>query len=122
MISEQMPISKVHRPKEPNIPKDMPLVSWHPWTDVRKRDDIRRLNITFPFGVMPTKWTLKIRQSYYAAAMYIDELIGILLSYVDMQKTIIVLTSDHGKHDAIFMPWRFTLPAFILNSSFIFIT
>ncbi|XP_021204789.1 iduronate 2-sulfatase [Bombyx mori] len=93
---KQMPISKVHRPKEPNIPKDMPLVSWHPWTDVRKRDDIRRLNITFPFGVMPTKWTLKIRQSYYAAALYIDELIGILLSYVDMQKTIIVLTSDHG--------------------------
>ncbi|XP_049865291.1 iduronate 2-sulfatase [Pectinophora gossypiella] len=93
---DQVPIEQVRLPKYPHKPAAMPLVAWHPWTDVRQRDDIKSLNIDFPMGTMPKKWTLKIRQSYYAAALYIDDLIGKLLSYVDMKKTIIVLTSDHG--------------------------
>lgn len=80
----------------PHRPKGMPLVSWHPWTDIRQRDDIKRLNISFPFGLMPSKWTLKVRQSYYAAALYIDHLIGKLMRHVDTRNTVVVLTSDHG--------------------------
>ncbi|KAL4704127.1 hypothetical protein ACJJTC_003412, partial [Scirpophaga incertulas] len=86
----------IHMPKYPKIPKQMPLVAWHPWTDVRHRDDIERLNITFPFGTMPSKWTLKIKRSYYASLAYIDHLIGKLLAHVNLNNTLVVLTSDHG--------------------------
>ena len=79
------------------MPKTMPLVAWHPWTDVRHRNDIRNLNISYPFGTMPCKWTLKIRQSYYAASLYIDNLIGKLLREIDPINTVVLLTSDHGK-------------------------
>ncbi|KAJ0179161.1 hypothetical protein K1T71_004873 [Dendrolimus kikuchii] len=93
---DKIPLNKIHQPKVPYRPKDMPLVAWNPWTDIRSREDIRRLNISFPFGTMPSKWTLKIRQSYYAAALYVDHLIGKLMLHVDTRKTVIVLTSDHG--------------------------
>ncbi|KAJ2938858.1 hypothetical protein O0L34_g18487 [Tuta absoluta] len=92
----KVPIDTVKPPKHPRKPEKMPLVAWHPWTDIRKRDDIDRLNISFPMGIMPKKWTLKIRQSYYAAAVYVDDLVGQLLSNVDRKNTLVVLTSDHG--------------------------
>uniref|UniRef100_A0A2A4K7B3 Sulfatase N-terminal domain-containing protein n=1 Tax=Heliothis virescens TaxID=7102 RepID=A0A2A4K7B3_HELVI len=92
----RIPIDKVRPPRHPFMSPDIPLVSWHPWTDVRRRDDIARLNISFPLGTMPYEWSLRIRQSYYAAAAYVDDLIGELLSYVDRRNTIVVLTSDHG--------------------------
>ncbi|RVE41127.1 hypothetical protein evm_014223 [Chilo suppressalis] len=78
------------------MPENLPLVAWHPWSDVRKRDDINQLNISFPFGNMPPEWILKIRQSYYAAAVYIDNLIGLLMKQVNLNNTIVILTSDHG--------------------------
>ncbi|XP_050363000.1 iduronate 2-sulfatase [Nymphalis io] len=93
---KKVPISAVQPPSMPDIPKRMPVVAWHPWTDVRHRDDINNLNISFPFGTMPPKWTLKIRQNYYAALLYIDDLIGNLLKNIDLSNTIVVLTSDHG--------------------------
>lgn len=79
----------------------MPQVAWQPWTDVRRRDDIKRLNISFPYGAMPPDWALKIKQSYFAAATYVDALIGKLLHHIDMKKTIVVLTSDHGEYRKI---------------------
>lgn len=100
----------------------IPLVSWHPWTDVRRRDDIARLNISFPLGVMTYEWSLKIRQSYYAAVLYVDDLIGELMRYVDRRKTIIVLTSDHGQYFNYRLPNLLTfslsvnnLPPFVLQ-------
>ncbi|CAD0198997.1 unnamed protein product [Chrysodeixis includens] len=93
---DRVPINKVEPPKHPSMPRNMPLVAWHPWSDLRRRDDIARLNISFPLGLMPKDWSLKIRQSYYAAASYIDDLVGVLMSFVDRRKTIVVLTSDHG--------------------------
>ncbi|CAK1551588.1 unnamed protein product [Leptosia nina] len=89
-------IDKVSPPPHPTIPPRLPTVAWQPWTDVRRRDDIKRLNITFPFGIMPPEWTLKMKQSYFAASLYVDSLIGKLLDRVDLRKSIIVLTSDHG--------------------------
>lgn len=86
---------------------DIPLVSWHPWTDVRRRDDIARLNISFPLGTMPLDWSIKIRQSYYAAAAYIDDLIGELISYIDRRNTIVVLTSDHGQYQYYFVHLKY---------------
>ncbi|XP_014364471.2 iduronate 2-sulfatase [Papilio machaon] len=93
---EKIPKRNVKPPKYPKKPDNMPLVAWHPWRDVRKRDDIRQLNISYPMGIMPPKWTIRIRQSYYAAALYIDNLIGKLMRYVNNSNTIVVLTSDHG--------------------------
>ncbi|XP_045763330.1 iduronate 2-sulfatase [Maniola jurtina] len=92
---KRVPISEVKPPSHSHMPKGMPSVAWHPWTDVRHRDDIAALNISFPFGTMPPKWALRIRQSYYAASLYVDDLIGRLIRHVD-NNTIVVLTSDHG--------------------------
>nr|XP_026491769.1 iduronate 2-sulfatase [Vanessa tameamea] len=93
---KKVPIGEVQPPLMPDIPKNMPIVAWHPWTDVRHRDDIRSLNISFPFGTMPPKWTLKIRQNYFAASLYVDDLIGKLMRHIDLSNTIVALTSDHG--------------------------
>lgn len=84
----------------------MPAVAWNPWLDVKNRDDISKLNILFPFGNMPDDVTQQIIQAYNAATTYIDDLIGQLLAKVDLQKTIVVLTSDHGTfwNDVIFKP------------------
>lgn len=89
------PLDKVELPSNRWRPSLMPEVAWNPWIDIRKRDDIKSLNITFPFGVIPDDYTKKIIQHYDASISYIDDLIGQLLKQVD-NKTIIVLTSDHG--------------------------
>lgn len=75
----------------------MPAVAWNPWLDVKDRDDIAKLNISFPFGVLPDNVTTEIIRNYNAATSYIDDLIGSLLEKIDKNKTIIILTSDHGK-------------------------
>lgn len=74
----------------------MPEVAWNPWNDIRKRDDINQFNISFPYGPMPDEEIKKLKQAYYAAVTYVDDLVGQLLKYVD-KDTIIVLTGDHGK-------------------------
>lgn len=38
---------------DPNVPKLLPPVAYNPWTDVRKRDDVQQLNISFPYGPIP---------------------------------------------------------------------
>lgn len=84
-------------PFNPFYPYGMPEVAWNPWTDVKQRHDIDKLNIPFPFGTLPAKWTLKVKQSYYAALTYIDDRIGTILKEIDLNNTIVVFTSDHGK-------------------------
>lgn len=100
-FADKVPLQDILPPSFPNIPKLMPEVAWQPWTDVRRRDDIKRLNIPFPYGTMPSNWTLRIKQSYVAASLYVDNLIGKLLHHIDMRKTIVVLTSDHGEYSSL---------------------
>lgn len=38
---------------DPDVPKLLPPVAYNPWTDVRKREDVQRLNISFPYGPIP---------------------------------------------------------------------
>lgn len=73
----------------------MPNVAWNPWTDVRRRDDMRKLNISFPFGHMPDNVTKSIIQNYNAAVTYIDDLLGEMFHYVG-KNTIVVFMADHG--------------------------
>ncbi|XP_053675694.1 iduronate 2-sulfatase [Anopheles nili] len=77
-------------------PYGLPSVAWSSFLDVRNRDDFQRLNVSFPFGRVPEDFKLRIRQHYYAAVTYVDELIGQLLKAIDESNTIIALISDHG--------------------------
>lgn len=78
------------------VPYKLPTVAFNPYNDIRRRDDVQNLNISFPFGPMERHLAWHIRQAYYACVTFVDELVGDLLNYVDFSNTIIVLTSDHG--------------------------
>lgn len=110
---------------DPDVPALLPPVAYNPWTDVRKRDDVKRLKLSFPYGAIPAdfqvRWRrppggrqgvasaamsslfqLGIRQHYYAAVSYMDAQVGRLLSALDelglSQDTLVVFTSDHGEN------------------------
>lgn len=35
------------------LPKNLPRVAWNPWTDLREREDVQTLNVSFPYGPVP---------------------------------------------------------------------
>ncbi|XP_043983720.1 iduronate 2-sulfatase-like [Gambusia affinis] len=78
----------------------LPPVAYNPWTDVRKREDVQKLNVSFPYGPIPKDFQLRIRQHYYAAVSYMDAQVGRLLATLDAlgltDSTMVVFTSDHG--------------------------
>ena len=88
-------------PKDATYPINLPYVAWNPWADIRERDDVKRLNVSFPFGPLPYNFSQLMRQSYYAATSYMDSEVGRLLSALEQYEfsnnTIIVFLSDHGK-------------------------
>ncbi|XP_005095812.1 iduronate 2-sulfatase [Aplysia californica] len=94
------PLSEIELAKHHTFPPRMPLVAWNPWTDLRERDDVQRLNISFPFGPVPDQYQRLMRQSYYAATSYMDAQVGQVLSAMEeagyADNTIIVFTGDHG--------------------------
>ncbi|KAM8848424.1 iduronate 2-sulfatase [Synchiropus picturatus] len=94
------PIEKMTLPVDPDVPGRLPPVAYNPWTDVRKRDDVQKLNISFPYGQIPKDFQLRIRQHYFAAVSYMDAQVGRLLSALDdlrlTESTVVVFTSDHG--------------------------
>ncbi|KAM7357768.1 iduronate 2-sulfatase isoform 2-T3 [Cochliomyia hominivorax] len=77
-------------------PHDMPNVAWNPYTDVRSRDDFKHMNISFPYGPISELQSAQIRQAYYASVAYVDDLFGKFISHIDLDRTIVVVTSDHG--------------------------
>lgn len=92
---EYHPLEDVELPTYLQRPPQMPTVAWNPWTDIRRRDDMSLLNISFPFGPMPVNITRRIVQNYDSAITYIDDLIGKLLAKID-EDTVIVIVGDHG--------------------------
>jgi hypothetical protein len=55
------PLSDIHLAPNPTFPLWLPTVAWNPWTDIREREDVQALNISFPFGPVPPDfqvWTL----------------------------------------------------------------
>lgn len=90
------PLENISIPVNRFRPSLLPEVAWNPWTDIRLRDDIKKLNISFPFGPIPDNDIKKIKQAYYASVTYVDDLIGQILNEVNLEETIVVLTSDHG--------------------------
>lgn len=47
------PIDKMTLAPDPNVPKLLPPVAYNPWMDVRKREDVQKLNTSFPYGPIP---------------------------------------------------------------------
>ncbi|XP_018572452.1 iduronate 2-sulfatase [Anoplophora glabripennis] len=89
------PLKNITLPSNRWRPSLLPDVAWNPWTDIREREDIKKINVPFPYGPLPDETIREIIQAYNAATSYIDDLVGKLLNEVD-KNTIIVLTSDHG--------------------------
>ncbi|XP_040261766.1 iduronate 2-sulfatase [Bufo bufo] len=94
------PIENISLAPDPDIPKNLPSVAYNPWTDIRKRQDVQALNISFPYGPVPLHFQRLIRQSYYASVSYLDSQVGQLLSAVEnlglADDTVIAFASDHG--------------------------
>ncbi|KAM8733766.1 iduronate 2-sulfatase [Acanthopagrus schlegelii] len=94
------PIDQMALAPDPDVPKLLPPVAYNPWSDVRRRDDVQKLNISFPYGPIPKDFQLRIRQHYYAAVSFMDAQVGRLLSTLDQlglaDSTMVVFTSDHG--------------------------
>lgn len=38
---------------DPDVPKQLPSVAYNPWTDLRRREDVQALNLSFPYGPIP---------------------------------------------------------------------
>ncbi|KAK7096780.1 iduronate 2-sulfatase-like [Littorina saxatilis] len=94
------PMSDIHLAPNPTFPLWLPAVAWNPWTDIRERDDVKALNVSFPFGPVPPSLQLKMRQAYYAATSYMDAQVGKVLAALDKHgfadNTIITFLGDHG--------------------------
>ncbi|XP_014737027.1 PREDICTED: iduronate 2-sulfatase isoform X2 [Sturnus vulgaris] len=94
------PLENITLAPDPWVPKKLPSVAYNPWMDIRQRDDVEALNVSFPYGPLPDDFQRKIRQSYYAAVSYLDVQIGLLLNALDnvglSHNTIVVFTADHG--------------------------
>ncbi|XP_066504861.1 iduronate 2-sulfatase isoform X2 [Hoplias malabaricus] len=94
------PIENMTLAPDPDVPKKLPNVAYNPWMDIRKREDVQALNISFPYGPVPKDFQLHIRQHYFAAVSYVDAQVGKILQALDdlglSKKTIVVFTSDHG--------------------------
>ncbi|XP_063706088.1 iduronate 2-sulfatase [Culicoides brevitarsis] len=90
------PETKFTHPRDFFKPNDMPVVAWAAFNDLRKRRDVEKLNLSYPFGTFEADFAMKVRQHYYASVTYIDFLIGKLLNNVNFDDTIIVLVGDHG--------------------------
>ncbi|XP_068701510.1 iduronate 2-sulfatase-like isoform X2 [Montipora foliosa] len=94
------PMEKIHVAPDPSRPSGMPPVAYEPWTDIRWRDDIAALNLSFPYSRMPDWYAKKIIQNYYAATSYVDALIGDLLDALNTfgfsDNTIVSFIGDHG--------------------------
>ncbi|XP_015180495.1 PREDICTED: iduronate 2-sulfatase isoform X2 [Polistes dominula] len=94
------PLEKFDVPKPYAWPNNTDSVSYNPWIDLRKRKDVQKLRLKFPWEKIPENFAKLIIQSYYGAVSYIDDIIGKLIYQLHiskiLQKTVIILTSDHG--------------------------
>ncbi|XP_064319251.1 iduronate 2-sulfatase [Phalacrocorax carbo] len=94
------PLENITLAPDPWVPEKLPSVAYNPWTDIRQRDDVEALNVSFPYGPLPDDFQRQVRQSYYAAVSYLDMQVGLLLNALDdvglSNSTIVVFTADHG--------------------------
>uniref|UniRef100_A0A671NDP2 Iduronate 2-sulfatase n=1 Tax=Sinocyclocheilus anshuiensis TaxID=1608454 RepID=A0A671NDP2_9TELE len=96
------PIESMTLAPDPDVTKKLPNVAYNPWTDIRKREDVQALNLSFPYGPIPKDFQLQIRQHYFASVSYVDAQVGKILQALDdfglAKDTIVVFSSDHREH------------------------
>lgn len=63
------PLEKVSRPQPKEKPPSMPVVAWNPWTDLRLREDVAALNLTFPYQPIPGKLKILLYTSNFHGAI-----------------------------------------------------
>ena len=94
------PLSEIHEPDNPEKPKAMPDIAWNPFMAMRRREDIAALNISYPYGPIPTLYSRLIKQHYYASISYMDALVGKVLGALSQNgfagNTVISVIGDHG--------------------------
>lgn len=94
------PLENMTLVPDPDVPGHLPPVAYAPWTDIRLREDVQKLNLSFPYAQIPKDFQLRIRQHYYAAVSYMDAQVGRLLAALDelglTDSTMVVFVSDHG--------------------------
>lgn len=94
------PIESMSMAPDPDVPKKLPNVAYNPWTDIRRREDVQALNLSFPYGPIPKDFQLQIRQHYFASVSYVDAQVGKVLNALHdlglSSNTIVVFSSDHG--------------------------
>lgn len=49
---------------DPDVPKKLPDVAYNPWTDIRKREDMQVLNLSFPYGPIPKDFQVLFCENY----------------------------------------------------------
>ena len=54
IIADLYPIEDIPPAPHPSLPPGLPPVAWGVYTDIRKRDDAAKLNISFPYGPIPS--------------------------------------------------------------------
>lgn len=52
-FSDLYPIATVPLATNDRRPHGLPTVAWNPWNDLRYREDIAALNVSFPYGPLP---------------------------------------------------------------------
>uniref|UniRef100_A0A8C3SZE6 Iduronate 2-sulfatase n=2 Tax=Chelydra serpentina TaxID=8475 RepID=A0A8C3SZE6_CHESE len=94
------PLENITLAPDPRVPQELPAVAYNPWMDIRQREDVQALNVSFPYGPIPEDFQRQIRQSYFAAVSYLDTQVGLLLHALDdvglSNNTIVMFTADHG--------------------------
>nr|XP_008167281.1 LOW QUALITY PROTEIN: iduronate 2-sulfatase [Chrysemys picta bellii] len=94
------PLENITLAPDPRVPEELPAVAYNPWMDIRQREDVQALNVSFPYGPIPEDFQRQIRQSYFAAVSYLDTQVGRLLNALDdvglSNNTIVMFTADHG--------------------------
>ena len=98
---DHYPLEEITLPSNRHYPARLPTVAWEPWSDVREREDVIALNLSFPYGPMPNEFSRKIIQHYYASTTYVDYEFGrVLKALKDLgldSNTIVVFFGDHGE-------------------------
>lgn len=51
---------------DPDVPKKLPNVAYNPWTDIRKREDVQALNLSFPYGPIPKEFQVPEKYNVHA--------------------------------------------------------
>ncbi|XP_071099564.1 iduronate 2-sulfatase-like [Haliotis cracherodii] len=97
------PLSSLREPENYYVPKDMPPVAWHNFSNFDAFSDIKKFHfkdvgyINFTF---PRELTLELRRAYYCALSYTDSEVGRVIAELDKlglaNNTIISFWGDHG--------------------------